>query len=170
MSHQLNNLITMGKIVNSFGIQGFVKIKADTQSPDSLTKYQELYLLINNNWTLFKLEKSFVREDVFHGKFFGINDRDQALSLKGVVIGIPRDQFPTLPQDEYYWADLIGLKVYNKENEDLGMVKNLMEAGGNSVLVIKHEESERLIPFVNVYILDVDFVKQQIIVDWGLDY
>lgn len=164
------NIVVMGRIVNSFGVQGWVKIKSDMQKSESLNEYPELYLCINNEWSLFSLEKFFVKDNIIHAKFLTINDRDRALALKGTLIGVPREHFPKLAKDEFYWADLIKLKVYNVNNEFLGIVEDLLETGASSVLVIKGESGEHLIPFVAVYILDVNLIKKQITVDWGLDY
>lgn len=166
------NLVTMGRIVNAFGILGFVKIKTDTAAIcNSLAKYKELYLLINGKWVLYKVEKTSPSDNFLWVKFAGVTDRDQALELKGVAVAVPRDTFQKLDSDdEFYWVDLIGLSVYNPKQELLGTVESLMESGSNSVLVVKSTEKEHLIPFVGVYVLDVDLKKRQIIVDWEIDY
>ena len=165
-----DTLVPMGRIVNAFGILGFIKIKTDTAvTSQTLSQYQELYLQINNEWVLYKVEKAFSSDNILNAKLFAVNDRDQALALKGTIVAVSRDKFPKLDNNEYYWVDLIGLNVYNQQQEFLGQVENLMESGGNSVLVVKGDK-EHLIPFVNAYVLDVDRTKKQITVDWGLDY
>lgn len=127
--------------------------------------------MVNNHWAKYKIEKSFTKPSLFHAKLENISDRDQALAIKGVTVGVPRDKFPQLAQDEYYWTDLIGKKVYNLDKQLLGNVTSLMDTGANSVLVIKHEDQQqRLIPFVGKYVIDVDVKNEQIIVDWGLDW
>ncbi|MCE2705778.1 MAG: ribosome maturation factor RimM [Proteobacteria bacterium] len=165
-----NNLIPMGRVVNAFGIKGWVKIKTDTHEYDSLNQYKKLYLFINNKWVLRTVEQSFVQNDIFHAKFDGVSDRDAALMLKGTVIAVPRDEFPPTDDGEYYWVDLIGLEVINSKNEHLGKVIDLMETGTNSVLVVKNDTAERLIPFIGVYVANVDLEKKQITVYWELDY
>lgn len=103
-------------------------------------------------------------------KFEGIDDRDQAFALRGYTIEIPRESFAPTEEDEYYWADLVGMTVINKENIVLGKVSNLMETGANDVLMIKGEHGQILIPFVSNYIESVDTDSKTIIADWGLDY
>lgn len=166
-----NNLVTMGKVVDAFGILGFIKIKTDTiATAISLGHYQNLYLKVKEQWTLYKVTKSFPHDNILNAKLEGINDRDQAISLKGNLVGIPRTEFPNIQDpDEFYWVDLIGLTVINQENIILGTVSNLMESGANSVLVVDGE-TEHLIPFVGAYITKVDLAQKQIIVDWGIDY
>ncbi len=165
------NLIPMGYIANAFGIQGWVKIKADTEYEDSLDDYESVSLkLRDGSWIRKKIEKSFVRDGIFHAKLEGINDRDAAFALKGATVAVAREEFPELDEDEFYWVDLIGLKVVNLEGESLGNVKNLMETGASDILVVNDGETERLIPFVERHVIKVDMTNKQITVDWGLDY
>lgn len=165
-----NNIIPMGRVVGAFGILGWLKIKTDTQEEDSLGRYPKLLLNINHNWVNYKVEKFFAKAEVFHVKLEGISDRDQAALLRGTVVGIERDMFPKLPDNEYYWTDLIGLTVNNLANELIGTIESLMETGANAVLVIKNGDKQHLIPFVDNYIINVDIKNQQVVVDWGLDY
>ena len=161
-----DNIIEMGHITGAFGILGYVKIKTDAD----IRNYKELLLSINGKWVPYKIEKCSFNEVGASVKFATINDRDAAALLRGTLVGLSRDKFPKLPDDEYYQADLIGLSVTNLQNQNLGTVTNIMDTGANIVLVIKDGDLERLIPFVGVYITSVDISKKQIIVDWGLDY
>jgi 16S rRNA processing protein RimM len=103
-----------------------------------------------------------------------IADRDAAQALKGSRIFIARSSFPTAASDEFYWVDLIGLSVVNREGLDLGVVRDLVSTGPQTVLVIEHTQGEAvreiLIPFVSVYVDDVDLAQRQIRVDWQPDY
>ena len=80
-------------------------------------------------------------------KFSDCNDRDAAEALKGIEIGVYRDQLPESAADEYYWRDLVGLQVITQDNRVLGIVDHLLETGANDVLVVKGEE-ELLVPFI----------------------
>jgi 16S rRNA processing protein RimM len=101
-------------------------------------------------------------------------DRNQAEALRGARIFIARSSFPTADKDEYYWVDLIGLDVVNREGLLLGQVHELISTGPQTVLVIAYEQDgkpqERMIPFVAAYVDDVDLVARQIRVDWQPDY
>lgn len=166
------HLIEMGYVANAFGIQGWVKIKCTTEYEDSLNDYEVIYLRLPNKQLLTKkIENSFVRDGIFHAKFDGVNDRDAAFALRGATVCVDRNDFPEPSEDEFYWVDLIGLNVVNQQNEQLGVVKDLMQTGANDVLVVKDDEKiERLIPFVAAHVLDVDLPNRRIVVDWGLDY
>jgi 16S rRNA processing protein RimM len=87
---------------------------------------------------------------------------------------VPRSSFPTADPDEYYWVDLLGLDVFNREGVQLGQVKELLSTGPQTVLVVGYEEAgkalERMIPFVAAYVDRVDLPGRRIDVDWQTDY
>lgn len=162
--------VAMGYIKGVFGIKGWLKIAADTEYPDSLLDYPE-WLLSKNGKTLnVVLEAGKLVGDELQVKFEGIDDRDQAFALRGYTVEILRDEFSPAGEDEYYWTDLVGMTVVNKEGITLGTVKNLMETGANDVLVIQGTDKQILIPFVSNYIETVNHDSKTITADWGLDY
>jgi 16S rRNA processing protein RimM len=88
---------------------------------------------------------------------------------------VSRASFPKAGKDEYYWVDLIGLDVINRQEEALGVVKELLSTGAQTVLVLEYTEAdgkpqERMIPFVAAYVDDVDLKVRHIRVDWQKDY
>jgi 16S rRNA processing protein RimM len=103
-----------------------------------------------------------------------IPDRDAAEALKGVRIFVSRASFPAPDPDEFYWVDLIGLAVTNREGVALGEVVGLIDTGPHCVLRVAPppgaEAEERLIPFVDAYVDTVDLPGRRLVVDWGLDY
>jgi len=103
-----------------------------------------------------------------------VADRNAAEWLKGARIFVPRTSFPTPAADEYYWVDLIGLQVINREGVALGQVQDLLATGPQSVLVLHQEVGgqthERLIPFVSAFVDEVDLAAGVIKVDWQPDY
>ena len=90
--------------------------------------------------------------------------------MRGYTIEIARENFAETEEDEYYWADLVGMSVVNREQAVLGEVVKLMETGAHDVLVVHGEYGEKLIPFVSHYIDGVDVENCKITVDWGVDY
>lgn len=124
------------------------------------------------------LQMKTVREqgDIIVGTAEGLEDRNDAEALKGARVFVSRSAFPTPDADEFYWVDLIGLNVVNRQGEFLGQVADLMATGPHSVLrcVVPAAEgqdaTERLIPFVSAYIDSVSLADKRIVADWGLDY
>jgi 16S rRNA processing protein RimM len=184
-----DDAIELGRIQEAWGIKGWVRIlphSADTSA-----------LFESSQWFLQPPEARFARgfcafsggvrvvvaeikahSDGIVARIEGLDDRNGAEALKGVRIYLPRSAFPTTPDGEYYWVDLIGLTVVNREGVHLGVVRDLMPTGPNSVLVMEYTETvdgkeqtaERMIPFVAAYIDDVDLKARRITADWGLDY
>ena len=101
-----------------------------------------------------------------------IGDRTAAEALRGARIFVPRSSFPSAASDEFYWVDLIGLQVFNRDGVLLGEVSDLIDNGAHSVLRVRAapDATERLIPFVAAYVDDVSLEAKRITVDWGLDY
>jgi 16S rRNA processing protein RimM len=103
-----------------------------------------------------------------------VEDRNAAEALRGARIFVSRSSFPTTEKDEYYWVDLIGLSVVNREDVVLGSVKELLSTGAQTVLVMECDQDgktiERMIPFVSVYVDDVNLTTRRILVDWQPDY
>lgn len=164
------NRVAMGYIKGVFGIKGWLKIAANTEYSDSLLDYPEWQLIKDGKTVSVTLEAGKVVNGELQVKFEGINDRDLAFSLRGYTIEIPREAFAPTEEGEYYWADLVGMTVVNKDHTVLGKVSNLMETGANDVLMIDGEHGQILIPFVSQYIETVDTGSKTITADWGLDY
>lgn len=162
--------VAMGYIKGVFGIKGWLKIAANTEYTDSLLDYPEWQLRKDGKTLTVSVEAGKAVGDELQVKFDGIDDRDQAFLLRGYTIEIPRSEFAPTEEDEFYWADLVGMTVINQEGITLGLVKNLMETGANDVLVIDGEYGQKLIPFVSQYVGNVDADNKTITVDWGLDY
>ncbi len=184
MLKQTNNLITLGHIVGSFGIKGWVKIKLDFETIKNLDSYKGLQLKINDVLHDVVIEDYSVHDKLINTKFLGIDDRTKADTLRGALLVVDRLEFPVLADsNEYYLIDLLGLSVYNHEDHYFGDVNSFIETGANIVLVIKQQPEnpselsskkpvakETLIPFVGVYITNVDLENKKIIVNWGIDY
>ncbi len=101
----------------------------------------------------------------------GVADRTTAESMKGVLVGAPREALPKTDKNEFYWTDLIGLDVINAADERLGKVVGLIETGANAVLrVLGDDQVERLLPFVSAVVLAVEKEVGQIRVEWGSDW
>jgi 16S rRNA processing protein RimM len=126
---------------------------------------------------LLKIKEAKEHADTVVASSLDIADRNQAEALKGARIFVPRSSFPTAGTDEYYWVDLLGLDVFNREGVALGQVKDLMSTGPQTVLVLAQASEElgkpaieRMIPFVSAFVDNVDLPGRKITVDWQLDY
>lgn len=168
--------IRLGNITGSHGLKGWVSVYSFTDPAQGILTYSP--------WTLrCGVEKQEVRVRAHRtlGKrllalFEGVGGRDQADGLKGYEILVRRDRLQALGDGEFYWFQLEGLGVRNKDRVLLGIVDHLIRTGANDVLALRPgkgsvDEAERLIPYVEGdVVLQVDPAVGEILVDWEIDY
>ena len=91
----------------------------------------------------------------------GVEDRDGAAAWVGADIAVPRDALPPAAEDEYYWVDLIGMAVYDTDEQYIGRIVDIIPTGANDVYVVKNktkdENAEILIPAIESVVLEIDF-------------
>jgi 16S rRNA processing protein RimM len=173
--------IEVGRIANAWGIKGWFKAFPHSADPEALFSSKSWYLLpAEKGPKTFSGPGCLVISDIKQhadtvvASAQGVEDRNGAEALRGARIFIARSSFPMPGEDEYYWVDLIGLNVVNREGIALGVVRELLATGLQTVLVLsfQHEgkSMERMIPFVAVYIDRVDLATRRIAVDWQPDY
>lgn len=165
-----DSLIVLGKVSGVFGIKGWVKVHAFTETRLGIIDYSPWQLKVNGQWITYKVLQGQTQGKSVIAKLDGVQDRDQALSLVGCEIAVERDSFPALQDGEYYWSDLAGLDVVNMQDQAFGTVSHLFETGSNDVLVVRGER-ERLIPWVvGDVIKHVSLDERMIRVDWDADF
>ena len=181
--------VELGRFLGAWGIKGWIYIQPHSADTRALFESSDWYLLppearFGRGFSTFagpvrtRVAEIKVHSDSVVARLEGVPDRTGAEALKGARIHVARSAFPPAQDGEYYWVDLIGLDVINREGVHLGVVRDLMPTGPHSVLVMEWTETvdgqdkvaERLIPFVAAYIDDVDLKARRITADWGLDY
>jgi 16S rRNA processing protein RimM len=182
--------------VGPWGIKGWLKVQAHSPDPAALLSAKDWFLQappaqFGPGFRAFTGTVSLAVEEVkIHStllvvKFALVSERNGAEALRGASIFLPRSSFPPPAADEYYWADLIGLTVLNRQGLALGVVRDLMSTGPHAVLCIEpppevsndpeqdksgKAAAECLIPFVSAYVDTVDMAARRITVDWQPDY
>jgi 16S rRNA processing protein RimM len=159
----------MGRIAAPFGIKGWVKVQTFSENPGALMEFDSWRIGREDQQRDYAVAESQDHSNTLVARFEGINDRDQAFALRGLEVSVPRSALPDPADDEYFWADLIGMEVVNEQGMVLGRVESLMETGAHDVLVIKGSK-EHLIPFIDAFVGKVDVAAGTIAVDWGEDY
>lgn len=152
-------------------MKGWVKIFSHTQPRENILSYSPWVLRKNGKTEEFKVVNGQRHGDAVIAELEGVVDRDAAAELMGSEILIRREQLPKPKADEYYWVDLVGLRVETESGVYLGLVEHLMETGANDVVVVVDGEIERLIPFVQKQtVLSIDLNAKIMIVDWDPDF
>lgn len=166
----------LGRIVAPFGVNGWLKVHPFGDDPLSWRIMPTLWISPRDDaqgiddWTPCKARGIRAQGKSIVLALDGVLDRTAAEGISGWYLAAPRDALPKPAKDEYYWADLVGLEVVNTAGIALGTVENLLETGAHAVLVVRAGETERLIPFVSAYVLDVIPHSRQIQVSWEADW
>ncbi|NOU26093.1 MAG: ribosome maturation factor RimM [Methylotenera sp.] len=179
-------MVIMGRVVAPYGVFGWLKVVPDTEAFDGLFDYDTWWLGKGNDWREMVVETAKIHNDVLVVKLEGIDDRDAAFACKGKQIAVPRDALPEPEKNEYYWSDLIGVHVKNKQDIDFGLIVDVFETGANDVIAVradaiqpeastdkavaKEKPQERLIPFIDAIVLEVDIAAKTMLVDWDADF
>jgi 16S rRNA processing protein RimM len=181
--------IEVGKIIGAWGIKGWIRVQPFASDPQALFSSRRWFIKPPESKgphglsahpaipEVLKITWSKEHGDAIVAQCQEVGDRAAAQALRGARVFVPRASFPTADKDEYYWVDLIGLAVVNLQGQGLGTVVGLLDTGPHSVLRIAPEDadpadeaSQRLVPFVAAYVVDVSLAERRITVDWGLDY
>jgi 16S rRNA processing protein RimM len=176
------NRVTVGKLTSVYGIKGWVKVHSYTDPSENIFGF--------NPWLLVSAEGSnninpvVIDDHRVHGKGFvahikGVDDRDKAALLCQQIITVEMGELPKLPDGEYYWQQLTGLEVLSSYGSKipvlLGKISSLMETGANDILVVAPcensiDQRERLLPYVDAYVLKVDLAAGNMLVDWDPEF
>ena len=159
-----NKYIPVGKITKPHGIKGEVRIYPYSEDPDSVSGYPEILVVQASGCLSIKVDRSSPHGKVAIVKLAGVNDRNGAEELAGLEVWVEKELLPELAPDEFFWHDLVGLKVSTENGRELGKVKELFSTGGHDILVIRGGGHEYLIPAKKEFMLEVDQDKGTLLV------
>lgn len=169
------DMVVLGKVTEAYGIKGWLRIHPFGDDPLAWRKMPVWWVRPERDgsaaWRPLNYRNARLQGDTLVVSFEGIEDRSAAEACKGWLVGVPKAGLPQTADDEFYWADLIGLTVETAAGETLGTVRELLETGANDVLVVVDAAGhERLLPFVATVVLAVDRDAKRIRVEWGSDW
>jgi 16S rRNA processing protein RimM len=153
--------IAVGRVLRPWGLRGDVKV-------ESLTDFPERFAPGSTVWVDGErrtVEGSRWRGDTVYVKLSGVNSPEEAERVRGALLEVPESERRPLPEGEFYEDELLGLTVRTTDGETLGKVAELLNPGPNSVLVVRGERGEILIPFIEDVIRRVDPVEGVIEID-----
>src|SRR3989304_949185 len=161
--------VVIGRFGKTFGILGWIKVISFTTPKENILKFKPWLIQKNKVWEEVCFEDSKQHASNIVVKLPNYNSPEDAAHLTNINIGVLREQLPKLRGEDYYWEDLIGLEVINKEKVNLGIVQSLIATGSNDVLIVMGER-KRLIPYISNVILNVDLASKIIEGDWEGDF
>jgi len=159
------NLLLIGKVVRPHGIRGALKIKSYASSPATFSKAGKVYFYVKG-----KLEERrliFVKplkEDYLLLKLEGITTRNDAEEFRGIDLYIDKSILEK-EEDEFFWFEIIGLKVYLVDGRYIGKVTEILQTGSNDVYVVEEKDREYLIPAIDDVIKEINLEDQKMIIN-----
>lgn len=200
--HQPDDLVELGRIVSAYGVLGWVKIQPHSAQAEVLRKAKKWWLSRSEPQgdagtpVAFSVVKARPQGSSLVAQLAGVDDRDQAEAMRGMVVLAPRSLFPKPEEDEYYWVDLIGCALYGLDDDRtvlIGSVLEVLDNGAHGILRVglqkdadieaaavpdaaatgpvpvldaKGRQAETLVPFVRAHIQRVDIKARRIDSDW----
>jgi len=161
----MNERIIVGSIGGAFGVHGEIRLKSYCAEPEAIADYTPLYTDDGRSFAQLVVTGSL--KGGFTARLDGVISKEDADALRNTKLYADRSQMPTLPDDEYYYTDLIGLDVLDTGGEKLGTVKNVMDHGAGDLLEIQTSNSAEtvLLPFTQAAVPTVDLKAERIIAD-----
>lgn len=160
------DFVVLGRLARPHGVHGEIKVRLFVESLDSLVQLRKVYLRQGDGEPrAVEVEEVRFHQDSILLKIKGVSSRERAREMTGTEVLIERSLLPELSEDEYYWTDLIGLEVFDREGNKLGPVVHMLATGADDLLVLEVDGREVFIPFRNEMVLEVDQAGGKIIVD-----
>lgn len=161
----MEQVFQVGIISSTHGVRGEVKVFPTTDDMKRFKKLKEVLLDTGKETLTLEIEGvKFFKQFVIL-KFKGYDNIDDIVKYRGKSLFVTRENAVKLQKDEYFIADLIGLKVVNEDGSFTGVLKDVMETGANDVYIVESADGkEVLIPAIKDCILQVDFQKEQVLV------
>lgn len=160
----MSDRLVVGAIAGAYGVRGEVRIKSFCAVPEEIEAYSPL---TDADGKLYDLALIGQIKNGFSARIVQVTTKEQADALKGTKLFAGRDQLPTLPDDEFYHADLIGLEVVDTGGAPLGRVKTVQNHGADDLLEITLPGSSKtiLLPFTRAIVPTVDLDSGRLIAD-----
>jgi 16S rRNA processing protein RimM len=160
--------ILLGVVIGAQGLGGEARVKAFTETPERLGAYGPLRT--DQGRVLEVAATRMVKADVVAVRFKGIDDRSSAEALAGIKLFVSRETLPATEQDEFYHADLIGLRAQDNEGRVLGEIRAIHNFGAGDVLEIQHsDESTLLLPFTKEFVPQIHLTDKYVVVSEPVD-
>jgi 16S rRNA processing protein RimM len=167
MSGESPALIQLGVVGAPFGVRGWIKLRSHTDPPERLLDHRSLRIGRGSVWRDYRVEARGRSGGALTVKLAGVEDRDQAQTLRGAEVCVPRSELPQRDDKDFYRADLIGCEVVNLEGLGLGVVVHFIETPAQVLMVVRGAQ-EFWIPAVPQHLRRVDLPERRVVVDWSV--
>ncbi len=162
--------MVLGRFASTHGVRGWIKVVSYTHPPENLLHYATWQVKRGHQWVEYTIEKSRLHGKFLLAKLVGCDSPETARQFTNAEIAIDREYLPDLKPNQYYWSDLIGLRVVNLSQQDLGHIDSLIDTGANDVLIVKTNSGETWVPYIPSVVKSVDLKNKTITVDWDPEF
>lgn len=158
-------MVPVGKIVSAHGVQGAVKVFPYGDILETKEEGEDFYISVGKGYKRVTLQKIWRQRRCWILTFLEIADRNNAEELVGYEIYLPEESLPKPDEGEYYYYQLIGLRVVSRNVGYIGTITGIIETGANDVYVIKYGNKEILVPAIEGVIIDINLSVGEMTVD-----
>ncbi len=165
-------MLEAGKIINTHGLRGEVKVAPWTDYPDDFENIDYVYVKKKTGDEKLHISSVKYQKNNLIIKFREISDINEAETYKNLILYVERNMLGELPEGVYYIADLLGSKVITAEGEEIGVIADIFNTGANDIYDVKREgKKNMLIPVIDEIVKDIDIEKKVITIEMmeGLD-
>ena len=156
----MEDFLKVGVITTTHGVRGEVKVYPTTDEPERFLELDHVLLDTGKEFRDLEIKNVRFFKNLVILKFKGLDNINDIEKYKGHDLWIPREEGQELDEDEYYIADLLGLRVILDDGTEFGTLKNVMETGANDVYIIDtNAHGEVLVPAIRECIQDIDLEK-----------
>lgn len=161
----MSDLIEVGVIAGAYGVRGEIRIKSYCAVPEDIESYTPLWT--EGRARQVKLAILRPIKNGFSARIPDVATKEDADALRGTSLFAERDHLPSLPDDEFYYTDLIGLEVYDTGGVLLGTVKTVVNHGADDLLELqlKGSSATTFLPFTKRAVPTVDLSAKRIVAD-----
>jgi 16S rRNA processing protein RimM len=162
--------LIIGRFGRPHGIKGFITVHSFTEPRDNLLGYTDWHIMLNKTWQPIKLLEVEVHNKAILALVEGYPQREDVARLTHAEIAVNREQLAPLALGDYYWHQLVGMKVINQQGESLGTITEIMPTGSNDVLIVTGNK-RHLIPYLpGQFVNDINLSQGIMQVDWDVDF
>lgn len=170
----VNSLMKIAQLKKPYGIKGWLWVFSETDNREDIFAMQPWWMKTATGMQPLTVKAWRQQGTGIVAQFEQVPDRNVAETMNGVTVWV-EDVLPETAADEYYWSDLVGLKVINEQDEYLGDITEMFETGAHAIMRVavtsdSLDKEERLIPWHKQTVVQVDIASKMVLVAWPSDY